>query len=79
MKKSQHLPYEEKLKRLGLTDLKTRRERDDLIQIYKLVHAIDKVTWCDKNKMLRPNQISNRRRHHFQLSRERTTNRISTP
>ena len=88
-KESQHLPYEERLKRLGLTDLKTRRERGDFIQIYKLVHGIDKVNWCDKNNILRPNQIPDGRRHHFQLSRERTTgneprtnfllNRMTTP
>ena len=81
--------YEERLKRLGLTDLKTRRERGDFIQIYKLVHGIDKVNWCDKNNILRPNQIPDGRRHHFQLSRERTTgneprtnfllNRMTTP
>ena len=34
MKESHHLPYEERLKRLSLTDLKTRRERSDFIQIY---------------------------------------------
>ena len=30
-KESQHLPYEERLKRFGLTYLKTRRERGDFI------------------------------------------------
>ena len=44
-KESQHLPYEERLKRLGLTDLKTRQERCNLIKINKLVHGIDKVNW----------------------------------
>ena len=74
-KESQNLPYEEILKRLGLTDLKTRRERGDLIQINKLVHGIDKVNWCDKNKILRPNQIPDGQRHLFQFSRERKTGR----
>ena len=54
-------------------DLKTRRERDDFVQIYKLVHGIDKVNWCDKNYILSPNQMPDGRRNHFQLSRERTT------
>ena len=38
-----HLPYEKGLERLGLTDLKTRRERGDFIQIYKIVHDLVKV------------------------------------
>ena len=42
-KEPQHLPYEERLKILSLTDLKTRRERGDFIQINKIVHGIDKV------------------------------------
>ena len=41
---------------LGLTDLKTRRERGDFIQIYKIVHSLEKVNWCDENKILRPEQ-----------------------
>ena len=45
----------------------------DLIQIYKLVHGIDKIIWCGNNKTLRPNQISDGRRHNFQLYHERTT------
>ena len=32
-KEPQNLPNEERLKKLGLTDLKTRRERSDFIQI----------------------------------------------
>ena len=72
-KESQHLPYEKRPERLSLTGLKKRRERGDFIQIYKLVHDIDKVNWCYKNNILRPNQIPDGRRHHFQLSRQRTT------
>ena len=55
----------------------------------KLVQGIDKVNWCDKNNILRPNQIPDGRRHHFQHSRERTSgndprtnfllNRIASP
>ena len=40
MKELHHLPYLERLKRLGLTDLKTRREKGDLIQIYKQVYTV---------------------------------------
>ena len=44
--------YEKRLEILGLTDLKTRREKGDFIQIYKIVHGLEKVNWCDENKIL---------------------------
>ena len=42
-KESHHLSNERRLERLGLTDLKTRRERVDFIQIYKIVHGLEKA------------------------------------
>ena len=33
-----HLPYEDRLKRLGLYNLSARRLRGDLIETYKLIH-----------------------------------------
>ena len=69
-KELQHLPYEERLKRLGLTNLKTRRERGDFIQIHKLVHDLEKVFWYHENMILRPGQKKVNRRHTFQLSRK---------
>ena len=36
-------------------------------QIYKLVHGLEKVNLSDKNKILRPNQQEDRRKHLFQL------------
>ena len=56
MKESHHLSYDKRLEILGLTDLKTRREMGDFIQIYKIVHSLEKVNWCDVNKILRPEQ-----------------------
>ena len=41
MKESLHMPYGKRLVKLGLTDLKTRRERGDFIQIYKIVQGVD--------------------------------------
>ena len=35
--------YEEKLKEIGLTTLKERRERGDMIQTFKIVNGIDDV------------------------------------
>ena len=69
-KEPHHLPYDERLKRLGLNDLRTRRERAD--SDLKLVHGIDKVNWCENNKIIRSNQTPDRLRRNFQLLRERT-------
>ena len=44
-----HLSYENRLKILGLTTLKTRRIRGDLIQQYKIHKKIDKVNWINSN------------------------------
>ena len=35
------------------------------------MHGLEKVNWCDENKILRPEQNITGRRHPFQLSRER--------
>ena len=60
-----------RLERLGLTELKTRRERGDFIQIYKIVHGIEKVNWSDENRILLEQNFTGRR-HPFHFSRERT-------
>ena len=33
-----HLPYSERLRALGLPSLEYRRERADVIQVYKILH-----------------------------------------
>ena len=38
--------------RLDRTENKTRERR--FFQIYKIVHGLEKVNWCDENKILRP-------------------------
>ena len=38
-----HLSYEDRLKTLGMPSLEYRRERSDMIQVYKIMHGIDKV------------------------------------
>ena len=43
-----HLPYSERLIALGLPTLKYRRERADMIQVYKILHDIDKA---DRGKL----------------------------
>ena len=37
------MKYEQRLKVYGLTDLKTRRERGDLIQFYKYVNKFENI------------------------------------
>ena len=39
------LSYEEKCKEIGLDTLEVRRQKQDMIQTYKILHGIDKVEW----------------------------------
>ena len=70
-----HLPYEKRLERPSLRDLKKRRERGYFTQISKIVHGLEKVNCCDENKILSKlvEQNNTSRRHSLQLSRERTS------
>ena len=43
-----HLSYKERLKKLGLPSLEYRRERADLIEVYKIMNDIDQV---EKDKL----------------------------
>ena len=63
-----NLPYERRLKELDITTLVERRQRGDLIQMYKIMHHIDKY---DKNNRFEivKNQL---RGHCFKYYKEIT-------
>jgi ribonucleases P/MRP protein subunit RPP40 len=58
-----HLSYEDRLKRLNLTTLEQRRERGDLIEMYKIAYQIEIVKHPVFAEM-RPGG------HEFKLKRE---------
>ena len=41
VKSISHLPYSERLKSLGLPSLEYRRERVDVVEVYKIMNQID--------------------------------------
>ena len=45
-----HLSYHERIRSLGLPSLEYRRERADLVEIYKIMNGINDV---DKNKFIK--------------------------
>jgi len=60
--------YESRLKALDLTTLVERRKRGDLIQMYKLMHNIDKVDKSNRFQII-TNQV---RGHCFKYFKEIT-------
>ena len=44
----EHTTYEEKLREVGLISLEESRKREDMIQVWKILHGPDHV---DKNKL----------------------------
>ena len=68
-----HLPYSERLRALGLPSLEYRRERADVIQVYKILHDIDKV---DKNKLFTLSGYTATRSHSLKLFKRRSRLKI---
>jgi hypothetical protein len=68
-------PYEERLKNFQITTLKTRRERGDLIQFYKIVHGLEEVKWVKELKCLETSDTNrpSLRRHRNHYYRESKT------
>ncbi|CAF1083863.1 unnamed protein product [Brachionus calyciflorus] len=74
----QNLDYPQRLSILNLTDLRTRRIRGDLIQMYKLINKleyIDLVNGTNFNfKISGEDKIYNLRRNSYTLMREKVRN-----
>ena len=64
------LPYKERLKALGLPTLEYRRERYDMLQIFKAVHNYDDLKW-DSMFTLSAEDL---RGHHLKFTRMKSKN-----
>ena len=62
------LSYPERLRKLGLPSLEYRRERSDLIQVYKILNDIDKI---NKDKLLTLSAYGATRGHPKKIFKER--------
>ena len=60
------LTYYERLKKLGITDLDSRRKRGDLIQVYKIINELEEIGDID----LRIGKVNIGRKHTHQIIRE---------
>ena len=61
------MSYESRLLELGLLTLEYRRDRYDMVQVYKALHTIDDIKWHDMFS-LATNQT---RGHSLKLSQKR--------
>ena len=67
--KLKDLSYEQRLSKLGLVSLEKRRVRGDLIQVFKIIKGIDKVSL---NKIFTMSGGSSTRGNRFKLSKKRS-------
>lgn len=63
------LNYSERLKALGLPSLEYRRDRADMVQVYKILNDIDLI---DKNRLFTLATYTATRGHSFKLLKKRT-------
>ena len=63
------LPYPDRLKILNLTTLEYRRDRADLIQVFKIIRGIDRV---DGNNFFNITTDSITRGHKFKIQKQRS-------
>ena len=65
------LPYEERLKKLNLTTLYYRRNRTDVLQVYRIINKIDNLNF-DDFFVLNPRN----RGHKYKLDKPRANTAI---
>ncbi|CAG2249633.1 unnamed protein product [Mytilus edulis] len=72
-----HLNYEDRLRSLGLPTLEYRRDRNDMIQVYKALHGIDDIDWM---RLFTLAPSNNTRGHSLKLLKKqcKTTHRLNT-
>ncbi len=66
-------PYNERLRTLGLPTLEYRRLRNDMIQVYKIMHGVDNV---DKDKLFSMSTYQTTRGHSLKLFKKRASTEI---
>ncbi|CAH1251950.1 Hypp9190 [Branchiostoma lanceolatum] len=73
-----NLPYSERLRELDLPTLHYRRQRADIIQLFKITHGFDKVrvnnhcNLCGR-AMFKPSLATNTRGHQFKYQIQKAT------
>ena len=69
------MDYSERLKALGLPTLEYRRERADMVKVYKILHDIDRF---DKLKLFTLSSYASTRGHSLKLFKRRSRLSVRT-
>ena len=69
VKSVSHLPYGATLRDLGLPSLEYKRKREGVVQVYKILHDIDKV---DKSKLFSMSEYTAAGGHSLKLFKRRS-------
>ena len=62
------LSYEQRLRKLGIPTLQYRRERADMIQVYKILHGFDRI---DPSMFFEMADLSRTRGHKYKIAKQR--------
>ena len=73
LKNISQLSYKDRLLHLGLPSLEYRRNRADMLQVFKIVHNYDKIS---NTELLRLSKYSRTRGHNFKLQKQTVKSEI---